>query len=193
MKKIELEKGFFYLTWSCRPKFKLLSSTYTYILIYMYPILDSMLRHILIHKKIVHENQKCILKHCFNMHRKYQQKMQLLLLSLPEFLNSLLFFSLSLKIYSFLNRISRGFYAFELFFWKLPNIWKWSRNKASLSLIHTLNWDRIEEGEGQIFPKPYRETIFVTVRGVYTRPQNSKNFPRKSSGREVVICLLWAQ
>ena len=48
-----------------------------------------------------------------------------------------LIFLLSLKIYFFLNRISRGSGRFSMhlnFFWKLPNIWKWSRNKATLSL-----------------------------------------------------------
>ena len=69
---------------------------------------------------------------------KISTKNATMLLSLPEFLNSLLFsFSLSLKIYFFLNRISRGSGRFSMhlnFFWKLPNIWKWSRNKATLSL-----------------------------------------------------------
>ena len=62
--------------------------------------------------------------------------------------------SLSLKIYFFLNRISRGSGRFSMhlnFFWKLPNIWKWSRNKATLSLslylIYMLNWVHIERRE----------------------------------------------
>ena len=94
---------------------------------------------------------------------KISTKNATMLLSLPEFLNSLLFsFSLSLKIYFFLNRISRGSGRFSMhlnFFWKLPNIWKWSRNKAtlslSLSLIYMLNWVHIERREWLIVVREF--------------------------------------
>ena len=105
---------------------------------------------------------------------KISTKNATMLLSLPEFLNSLLFsFSLSLKIYFFLNRISRGSGRFSMhlnFFLKTSQYLKMIKKQGnSLSHFASVTTTPVglnvraayrDEHTAEILPEPYvREAL----------------------------------